>query len=441
VLSKSFWFVFSLLVLLIANAIFGRGALSWAVGFVYIAYDTALLIFVSYEMLQILRGSREREPEACAGGPTLAVLITAKNEASVLIPCLNAIDHQSDLPDEVYWVDDGSTDNTRDLLENMRFTRLPKINACYLPHSGKAKALNQVWPGVSSEIIVTLDADTFLEVNALRAIRKAFSENGNLVATGGILTPLSRGRPRGLFEIFQRFEYIRSFLARRAWMNQNALLLISGAFAAYRKSTLSQVGGFDSESLVEDYDLTHRIQRYRYDHHLNSEVQVTVNARATTDVPVTLRQFLKQRQRWFSGFLQTHFKNGDMIGNSKYGKIGRMMLVIKSADTLQPIFGLVTVVTFLGFVVSGRTIPNLVWKVLLGKIVLDLIFHYGSVFLYYRWREERVTWRTWGLSTLATFLEPVSFQVLRHFGAFLGWIAFLRGRRDWTPQRSSLPPN
>jgi cellulose synthase/poly-beta-1,6-N-acetylglucosamine synthase-like glycosyltransferase len=425
VVSKSFLLVLTLLIILTANSIFGSGPWSWGIGFTYIGYDSALLLFVSLQMIRILKEKAERLPSELPR-PTLAVLITAKNEATVLKSCLEALDAQSDLPDFVYWIDDGSSDDTRERLAAFQFQRLSGIITRFKPHSGKADSLNRVWPEVPADVLVTLDADTLLEADAILEIRRAFALNPNLAATGGLLTPMSIHYSGRLFETFQRFEYIRSFLSRRAWMSKNTLLLVSGAFAAYRKTALEQVGGYDPRSLVEDYDLIHRIHRYSYDHGLHYEVDVTVAARATTDVPVTLKQFLRQRRRWFAGFLQTQFKNGDMIGNKKYGKLG---------DTLQPIFGLITLATLVWLILSRSTINPWIWKALLAKIILDLIFHYGSVALYYRWRGERVHRKTWALSTLATFLEPVSFQVLRHFGALLGWKAFLSGNSDWAPQR------
>ncbi len=439
--SKSFICVLFLLIGLTLNAIFGSGPFSWGVGFVYIGYDTALLLFVSFQMVRVIRSEKATLPDPVKPlpRPTLAVLIPARNEALVLHQCLHALDGQTDLPDFVYWIDDGSTDQTRKYLNAIELKRLPRLITKFKPHSGKADSLNQVWPEVDADILVTLDADTILENTAIFEIRKAFAENANLAATGGLLTPRSVLKPGHLFETFQRFEYIRSFLARRAWMTKNALLLVSGAFAAYRKKVLTEVGGYDPESLVEDYDLTHRIHRYSYDHKLHYEIHVTVKARAFTDVPGTLKQFLRQRKRWFSGFLQTQFKNTDMVGNKKYGSVGRFMLVIKSADTLQPIFGLITLFTLFYFVLVGRMIHPYVWYGLLAKIIIDLIFHYSSVALYFRWRGERAKRKTWALSTLATFLEPVSFQILRHAGAFLGWIGFLSKKHDWAPQRIGAP--
>jgi cellulose synthase/poly-beta-1,6-N-acetylglucosamine synthase-like glycosyltransferase len=437
---------FALACLLLAASVVSvfsqSGALAWSVGFLYIGYDTFLIFFVLTQMRKILRASRTPKLSTPGQRVSIGVLITARNEARVMRACLDALEKQTDRPDEIIWVDDGSTDSSESLLSEINLNRTFKVSSLFKAHSGKADSLNRAWPHLNTDVIVTLDADTLLDPDAIAQIRDAFSQNPKLAATGGILTPSSLQAPGGAFEMFQQFEYLRSFLARRAWMSRNALLLVSGAFAAYRKKCLETVGGFDPKSLVEDYDLTHRIHRASYDLGLGYEVQVTIGARAITDVPGTLKQFLHQRKRWFAGFLQTQFKNSDMVGNRQYGAVGRFMLVIKSIDTLQPIFGLVALLSLIFFIVSGRAIPRLIWLALVGKISLDLFFHYYSLWLYYQWKREIASKTTWLKSTLSTFLEPLTFQVLRHLGALMGWIQFFRGKSDWTPQRARIlmPP-
>jgi cellulose synthase/poly-beta-1,6-N-acetylglucosamine synthase-like glycosyltransferase len=108
---------------------------------------------------------------------------------------------------------------------------------------------------------------------------------------------------------------MRNFIARFAWMRADSLLLISGAFASFKRDALVDVGGFDPQCLVEDYELIHRLRRYSVDHGLGWDVRVVGDARARTDAPDNLGSFLRQRRRWFAGFLQTQYWNRDMTGN------------------------------------------------------------------------------------------------------------------------------
>ena len=76
--------------------------------------------------------------------------------------------------------------------------------------------------------------------------------------------------------------------------------------------------------------------------------------RATTSAPESLISFLRQRRRWFGGFLQTQFWYRDMVGNRQYRRLGTWMLPVKAADTMQPIYGLFAFALLLFYIVTGK---------------------------------------------------------------------------------------
>ncbi len=409
------------------------GPLAWLAGLLYILYDTVLLAFVARRILRVLREPPTAKP---ARRISLAVLVAARNEADGILPCLRALRAQTEPADSVLVVDDGSTDATAAIARAEGFAVFSKA------HSGKADSLNQAWPGLGEDIVVTLDADTVLAPDALGAIRDAFGADPELAAAGGVLTPTCAGRGwrARLFQGFQRFEYIRAFLSRRAWMSSDALVLVSGAFGAYRRSALAEAGGYDTTSLVEDYDLVHRIHRYAFEHGVRRRVGVLIAARATTDSPSGVRAFLRQRQRWFAGFLQTHFHCWDMVGNPRYGNVGKLMLPIKSLDTLQPLFGLLALFTLICMLVVHVHLHPLVIAVLVAKLTLDLGFHFWSLALYARWSGTTVSLGDWARAALASIFEPFTFQPLRHLGATLGWILLVRREHEWTRAAPAITP-
>jgi cellulose synthase/poly-beta-1,6-N-acetylglucosamine synthase-like glycosyltransferase len=308
---------------------------------------------------------------------------------------------------------------------------LPTLKWARLPHGGKARALNQTIRLVDTDLVFTVDADTLLDAGAVRAMRNAFGNEPELVAATGVLTPICGPSLSGrFFQWFQGYEYIRNFLSRYAWMNLNSLLLISGAFAAFRRDAIVTIGGFDGECLVEDYELIHRLHRHAIDNKLDWRVRVIGEAQAQTDAPATLPSFLRQRRRWFSGFLQTQYWNRDMIGNEQFGKLGTAMMVVKTFDTMQPIYGLSAFAILVVFLAIGKF--AIVWPILLvmlAKIVLDLGFHLWSLGIYARWTGQPPTKLRPAL--LAVLLEPFTFQLIRHAGAAWGWVQFLAGRDNW----------
>src|SRR6202012_4824023 len=202
------------------------------------------------------------------------------------------------------------------------------------PHGGKARALNVAMAEVETELVLTVDSDTILEPDAVAAMRLAFARDPALVAATGVLFPIcGRDLSGRLFQWFQTYEYMRNFLSRYAWSRQGGLLLISGAVAAYRRQAVLDVGGFDPDCLVEDYELTHRLRDYAVARGLEWDTDVIGGARARTDAPATLGAFLRQRRRWFGGFLQTQLWYRHMVGNARYGRLGTRMLPVKAFDT------------------------------------------------------------------------------------------------------------
>ncbi len=433
-----------------------QGIFAWSVGVIYIVYDTLLLAFVAVGTWKLTRPPHIQPTPLAKTRGTVGVIVAAHNEAAVLPITLAALLGQSDPPDEILIADDGSSDGTADLLHiqygiappapgdlSAASQSYPTLRWLRLPHGGKARALNAALAVVTAETILTVDADTVLDAGAIAAMRDAFRAEPDLVAATGVLTPVCGATIGGrFFAWFQTYEYIRNFLSRFAWMQVNSLLLISGAFAAFRRDAVIAVGGFDPDCLVEDYEMIHRLRRYAVQHNLPCRTRVLGNARARTTAPGTVPAFLRQRSRWFGGFLQTQYWYRDMVGNRRYGWLGLAMLPVKAIDTFQPIYGLAALVLLIFYILTGRfAVVGLVAGLMGGKIAIDLAFQLWSVHLYGRWVGDRRLSHL-GYALLAAFAEPFSFQILRHTGASLGWLVFLTGRRSWGKQsRLGLAPD
>jgi cellulose synthase/poly-beta-1,6-N-acetylglucosamine synthase-like glycosyltransferase len=470
---------------------FARGLAAWSVGLLYVLYDTWLLIYVARKTYYILRAAPLREspvpaagppgapaggltaaglpappvgrvpveapsaallaapaagpPGAPAGTPSVGILIAAFNESPALPTTLEALLPQLRPGDVVMVVDDGSHDDTGAMLEARFGIRWPQplavgrsplhpaLQVLRARHGGKARALNSGLALLRTDLVVTVDADTKLAADALVGLRSAFEQDPAMVAACCVIRPTcAEGPMSGFFQWFQTYEYIRAFCSRIAWMRADALLLVSGAFAAFRREPLLTVGGFDPDCLVEDYELIHRLHRFSHDHGLNWRVNVLSAPRAVTDAPASLPSFLRQRRRWFAGFLQTQYWNCDMTFNRRYGTLGSWMLPIKALDTMQPIFGLTAFALLIVFGVTGRlSIVLPVLAVILTKVCIDVGFHLWWVHVYGRWTGQPMSRGGLGLAFLAALAEPFSFQLMRHAGAAWGWCSFVTRRHSW----------
>ena len=418
---------------------------AWSAGIVYILYDTVLMAIVVWQTFPLRHPAAMEFSTVAAIRPTLGIIIAAHNEALNLPTALTALFRQTDLPDVVLIADDGSTDATALFLQQEFGLEMPAIDGLSaagatvpilrwmrLTHMGKAQALNAAIERIETDIVVTLDADTFLGDDAIAEMRRAFAIDRHLVAASGVLVPVCNSSMSGrVMQLFQTYEYIRNIVSRFAWMRMNSLLLISGAFAAFRREALLAVGGFDPDCLVEDYELTHRMHRYAIDHGLPWQLRMVGSAVARTEAPSEVAAFLRQRRRWFAGFLQTQYWNRDMTGNRRYGALGKYMLPIKAVDTMQPIYGLTGFGLLVVLLLTGKqTIAVPVIGIITAKIAADFLVYLWTVHLYRRLTGGRVQ-ASVSTAAFAAVVEPFSFQLLRHAGAAWGWIAFLGGSNSW----------
>jgi glycosyltransferase involved in cell wall biosynthesis len=427
-----------------AKAFVGEGLFAWSVGVVYIAYDGCLLAFVAWQALALWRRP-ERSPPHPVTRPTVGVIIAAYNEAPALAATIDALLRQSDPPDRIWLADDGSSDASAAVLAQHYGLAPPPLQALSAPspvvpslrwlkleHRGKAHALNAALACADTDVVVTVDADTLLRPEAMFAVRRAFAGDADLVVGGGILEPrCSGGRLAFVLQEFQAYEYLRNFLGRHAWSRLESLLLISGAFAAFRRTAVEAVGGFDPECWVEDYELIHRLHRYSVDHGLAWRVRMIGRARASTDAPASLLPFLRQRRRWFGGFLQAQYWNRDMIGSPRFGALGLAIMPVKAIDTLEPIYGLTATALLLGFLVTGRFGAAVAAAGLtFGKIGLDVANIALLIAAYRRWTGDRSA-LSLGRAVLCLVFEPFSFQILRNLGAASVWVALASGAAVW----------
>jgi hypothetical protein len=115
------------------------------------------------------------------------------------------------------------------------------------------------------------------------------------------------------------------------------------------------------------------------------------------------------------------------------------MLCLKTLDLLLPIYALAAAVVLIALLSIRHGLDIFIVKVIIIKLIFDLILHAYSIVLYQRWLGIPLSRKMWVQSLGATLTEPFVFQIMRQLGAVFGWLAFLRRRIDWLPQRPTEP--
>ena len=319
-------------------------------------FGAALVLGVGRSFLIVVPAlsRRRRQHAGNPVSPPVTVLIPAFNEAADIRNTIAAV-LASDYPDfRVIVIDDGSTDNTRALIEEAR-REDSRITLLTQENMGKAVALNHGYTKAETDIIVAIDADTLILPDAISHLVSHFGDR----VVGAVAGNVKVGNRVNLVTRLQAVEYITSQnLDRRAFERFNAILVVPGAIGAWRRSAVVEAGGYSLQTLAEDADLTAAIIRKGY------KVIYEDRAIAMTEAPETLRGLMGQRLRWTLGILQVAWKHRRAV--LERNGIGLLAIPnILVFGTLLPLIAPVADVVFLIFVLRLlRDIvqhPTMVW--------------------------------------------------------------------------------
>lgn len=272
------------------------------------------LAFISVLGLMEAGGRRGREPSPVR--LPLTVLVPAYNEAKVInatVASLLAQASETGGEVQVLVIDDGSTDDTAEVAR-AAYGSHPRVQICRVPNGGKARALNHGLHLATTDVVVVIDADTVLMPRALELLARHFTDSQVAAVAGNAKV----GNRVNLITRWQALEYITAQnVERRAMALLNCISVVPGAIGAWRREVLLELGGFATDTLAEDADLTLRV--------LAAGWQVTYEQRAValTEAPQTVRGFLKQRFRWMYGILQATWKQRRAVraGQRRLGMI------------------------------------------------------------------------------------------------------------------------
>lgn len=266
---------------------------------IMLAIEVPLLLFV---FIGVLFWSREASNTYLSSTPSMSFIITCYGEGDEIAKTIDTLVEQrySGLI-EILIVIDGAEQNLltyRAAIKGQKRHQLRKDRAIkVLPkwqRGGRVSTLNAGLSEAKYDLVVNVDGDTSFDNNMACQLAMSFSDP-NVVACGGALRV--RNRQDSFWTRMQSLEYMMSMQTSKTGMATWGLLNnISGAFGAFKRPMLKQIGGWDTHT-AEDLDLTFRLKQYkkRYpDMRLNFSPQ----AIGHTDVPSTLHSLLLQRLRW-----------------------------------------------------------------------------------------------------------------------------------------------
>ncbi|HET9555389.1 MAG TPA: poly-beta-1,6-N-acetyl-D-glucosamine synthase [Anaeromyxobacteraceae bacterium] len=234
---------------------------------------------------------------------------------SVLIPCYNegenaqeTVSHALalDYPEfEVIAINDGSTDDTGEVLERLAAEH-PRLRVVQLAQNqGKAMGLQAGALLAAHEILICIDGDALLDPHAAHWLVRHFVESPDVAAVTGNPRIRNRSTLLGRVQVGEFSSIVGTI--KRAQRVFGRIFTVSGVITAFRKSAVHQVDYWSADMLTEDIDVTWKLHRAGWD------VRFEPNALVWILMPETLRGLWKQRLRWAMGGAQVLLKNFDAL--------------------------------------------------------------------------------------------------------------------------------
>ena len=274
---------------------------------IFLIYGIAIIpgFMNLFAALSLMMDKRPRR-EALPFYPGISILIAAYNEAASIKDTLVSISQQN-YPGklQVIVINDGSKDETANIVRNLQeqFSWLTFLDL--EKNAGKAHALNEGFKLVEHDLVVTIDADSYLHRIALiNIVERYLLDPPNTRAVAGKI--LVRNSRENLLTKTQEWDYFLGISATKRMQSlYQGTLVAQGAFSIYDRAALIEVGGWP-ECVGEDIVTWSLLNAgYRVGH--------CEDACLFTNAPTTLRVFIKQRQRWARGMMEAFIKHPSIL--------------------------------------------------------------------------------------------------------------------------------
>jgi cellulose synthase/poly-beta-1,6-N-acetylglucosamine synthase-like glycosyltransferase len=368
---------------------------------------TAILLAVLASQFGILAARRPvRFPLGYT--PSVTVLIPAHNEGPHIRTTVDAA-LESGYPGKlrIIVIDDGSTDDTPDVLRSYR--KNPKVRILNTDHNGKSKAMNSALELVNTEIVITIDGDTRLGRGAIERLVAPFRDR-EVAASTGVIKVENNTKP---LSWFQRLEYLNFAFFKSVCERIHAVIAASGPLSAFRTKYLREAGGFSVHTFLEDFDVALKLIKNGH------KTRFVDNAYCYTFVPEKIMELARQRLRWTRGgaqIIKTHF---DMFLNRKYRGPGMYSLPLLSYWYIHSV---IIGIALLLQIIFGYYTYFLAKEVVFSPDVLIYFFNWFSVFgmLNVAWNVITGIWELTLLSAMNMLLLSLTYLsyiiAIRQFG-------------------------
>jgi len=277
--------------------------------FVLVAYPIVggMAFLVSSLYYHLLLESRDRPRYLAHGEPFVSIFIPAHNEEASIEGTVRYLETMLNYPPdrfEIIVIDDASTDATGAILSRLQEEYADLRVITIVKNRGKAHGFNVALGFARGDFILSNDADTKPNPDALWQYMSYFEREGgqNVGAVTGNMLAANRTTITALAQQNELNSIIG--LIKRSQMSYGALFAFSGANTMYRKQAVLDVGGWHAEQPTEDIANAWDMQIHGW------RALFAAHIRFFLDVPERAGALVKQRRRWSAGGMYVLLSKG-----------------------------------------------------------------------------------------------------------------------------------
>lgn len=249
--------------------------------------------------------------------PSVTIIVPCWNEEKTVSKTVDSLLNLSYPKDklEIFVIDDGSTDKTWEVVQ--KFVGNPQVKLFHKENGGKHTAVNFGIENSESELIGCLDADSFVDKDALHEIASAFNEDPDMMSA---IPTIIIHDPKTILQKMQKTEYHTVAFFKRMLSPLDAITVTPGPFSFFRRDVFEKIGPFKKAHNTEDMEFALRMQS----NHMR--IRNVHTARVYTRGPETLYKLYRQRLRWAYGGMKNTLDYRFMLFRRKYGILGMITL-------------------------------------------------------------------------------------------------------------------
>jgi cellulose synthase/poly-beta-1,6-N-acetylglucosamine synthase-like glycosyltransferase len=439
----------------------------------FVVLNSVYMILLLFSTPQVFKRAQELEIEEDElfyqnkPFPPITIIAPAYNEGPIVKDSLGFMLKLKYPHYEVILVNDGSSDDTLDVVtKNFDLYKVPPafqikikskpIRAFYKSRTypnllvinkengGKADSLNAGLNASQFSYFLALDADTLIAEDALyRAISPMITQK-NVIATGGTVGVINDclfedGKvvevrfPRSYHAGIQVIEYIRAYLFGRVgwnWLGGN--LVISGAFGLFNKQIVLDNGGYLTETVGEDLELTLKLHNSQLSKGERYKIVSIPDTVCWTEVPEDRGTLSRQRERWHRGLIDSMFRHKGMFMNPKYGITGIFTFpFFVFGEMLSPIIELLGWLSFPVGLYLGIINFKFFFLFILASVGLSLLLTFSSILLAQVSLGKYHSEKDFLKMFLFTILENLGYRQMTVIWRLKGFIKYFQGNKSW----------